>query len=107
MNAFFLKREKITGFFSYDSLTIYDGGSSTSPMMGKYCGDSVPPSHISSSKQIMVHFETNSYNGFNKGFELTYNPTSNYRINSKSTIWNYPVDYFKYNIVFFLSSRLC
>ena len=77
-----VKREKqTTSFFSYDSLTIYDGDSSTSPMMGKFCGDSIPPGHISSSKQIMVHFETNSFNDFNKGFELTYNPTSNNRIN--------------------------
>ena len=58
------------------------------PMKGKYCGDSIPPSHISSSTQIMVHFETNYYNGFNNGFKMIYNPTSNYRINLKSTLNN-------------------
>ena len=63
-------------FFSYDSLTIYDGGTSSSSMMGKYCGDSMPPSHISSSKEIVVHFETDG-SGVDKGFEMIYYPTSN------------------------------
>ena len=74
-----VKREKpITYFFSYDSLTIYDGGSGTSPMMGKYCGDSIPPSHISSSKEIMVHFKTSSATSYSiiiNGFKMEYNPT--------------------------------
>ena len=61
-------------FFSYDSLTIYDGGSYTSPMMGKYC-DSIPQGHISSSNEIMVHFETDSFNNVHDtGFKMEYNP---------------------------------
>ena len=69
------KRKVNNLFFSHDSLTIYDGGSITSPMMGKYCGDSIPPSHISSSKEIMVHFETASWTTCNNGFKMEYNPT--------------------------------
>ena len=70
------EKNKQTGFFSYDSLTIYDGGSSTSPMMGKYCGASIPPSQISSSKEIMVHFKTDQSNEMNyNGFKMEYNPT--------------------------------
>ena len=69
-----VKGEKQIYFFSYDSLTIYDGGSSTSPMMGKYCGASIPPSHISSSKEIMVHFKTALFIGLN-AFKMEYNPT--------------------------------
>ena len=53
---------------------MYDGGLSTSPIMGKYCGPSIPPSHISSSKEIMVCFETNNYNGNDNGFKMKYNP---------------------------------
>ena len=61
-------------FCSYDSLTIYDGGSYTSPMMGKYC-DSIPQGHISSSNEIMVHFRTlTQITGLN-GFKMEYNPT--------------------------------
>ena len=67
-------RKQTNIFFSFDFLIIYDGGSTTSPMMGKYCGDSIPPSHISSSKEIMVHFETASWTTGN-GFKMEYNPT--------------------------------
>ena len=68
-------RKQTTTFFSYDSLTIYDGGSSTSSMMGKYCGDSIPPSHVSSSNEILIYFEADDYNGNNNGFKTEYNPT--------------------------------
>ena len=44
-------------------------------MMGKYCGASIQPSYISSSKEIMVHFETDGYNGNENGFKMEYNPT--------------------------------
>ena len=77
-----MKKNKQHILLSYDFLAIYDGGSSTSPMMGKYCGASIPPSNISSSNEILVHLSTNHYNGNHKGFKLMYNPTGNYRINS-------------------------
>ena len=41
-------------FFSYDSLTVYDGDSNGSPMLGKYCGTSIPPNHISSNNNIFI-----------------------------------------------------
>ena len=44
-------------------------------MMGKYCGDSIPPSHVSSSNEILIHFEADYYNGNNNGFQMVYNPT--------------------------------
>ena len=65
-------------------MTIYDGGSSTSPMMGKYCGDSIPPSHISSSKEIMVHFKTVSWTYGNNGFKMEYRPTGNKSIQNNT-----------------------
>ena len=68
-----VKREKTTGFFSYDSLTIYDGGSSTSPMMGKYCGDSIPPSHVSSSIEVLIHFQSDG-DSTRAGFKMEYHP---------------------------------
>ena len=43
--------------------------------MGKYCGASIPPSHISSSKEIMVHFETDNFNVNDNGFKMEYSPT--------------------------------
>ena len=60
-------------FFSYDSLTIYDGGSSTSLMMGMYCGDSIPPSYVSSSNEILIHFQSDG-SETEAGFKIEYNP---------------------------------
>ena len=72
------KKNKQTGFFSYDSLTIYDGGSSTSPMMGKYCGNSIPPSHVSSSNEILIQFQSDEYeDDIGGGFQIEYNPLGN------------------------------
>ena len=42
--------------FSSDSLILYDGDSTSSLMLGIYCGDSNPPIHISSS--FFIHFQS-------------------------------------------------
>ena len=61
-------------------------------MMGKYCGDqnfnnfggAVPPSHVTSSYTILIHFQSNAgyshgslniYSGIGDGFKMEYNPT--------------------------------
>ena len=44
-------------------------------MMGKYCGASIPPSHISSGKETTVNFRTDNYNGYENGFKMEYHPT--------------------------------
>ena len=64
--------------FSYEALTIYDGGSNTSPIIGKYCGNSVPTSQTSSSNEIYVQFKTNYYDNDDGGFKLEYHPYSKY-----------------------------
>ena len=62
--------------FSDDRLRIFDGDSNTSPMLGNpYCGDSLPPSQISSSNQLFFHFYSNGY-GTSTGFKLEYNAKS-------------------------------
>ena len=43
--------------------------------MGKYCGDSIPPSHVSSSNEMLIHFEADDHNANNNGFKMEYNPT--------------------------------
>ena len=59
-----------------DSLTIFDGGSNTSPVLaGPYCGDSLPPSQISSSNNLFIHFHSNHHHT-ETGFKLEYNATS-------------------------------
>jgi hypothetical protein len=65
-------------FFSWDFLTIYDGGSNTSPRMGMYCGDSIPPSHASSNNEVLLNFHSDEANSFGDtygGFKMEYNPT--------------------------------
>ena len=59
--------------FSYDFLSIYDGDSSTSYMLGKYCGDSIPPSHVSSSNEVLIHFDSDT-GETEAGFKMEYNP---------------------------------
>ena len=75
-------------FFSYDLLTIYDGGSSASTMMGKYCGDSIPSRTVSSSKEILVHFESDE-SLTHSGFKMEYNPTGkqNTSIQNNNELW--------------------
>ena len=67
------KTEKYISF-SYDSLTIYNGGSSTSSMVGKYCGDSIPPNHDSSNNEVLIHFQSHGFGFGWVGFQLEYNP---------------------------------
>ena len=70
------EKQTICFFSYYDSLTIYDGGSITSPMMGRYCGFSIPNIHkSSSSNEILIHFETNHNDVNNIGFKIEYNPS--------------------------------
>ena len=84
------EKNKQPVFFSYDSLTIYDGGSSTSSMMGKYCGDSIPPSHVSSSNEILIQFQSDGSITYN-GFKMEYNPTGNTSIQNN---FEYYGDYY-------------
>ena len=58
---------------SYGSLTLYDGDSMTDPMIGEYCGQSFPPSSISSRNEIFIFFQSNCC-GNNIGFKLEYHP---------------------------------
>ena len=62
-----------TNFSSSDSLEIYDGASTSSDLIGKFCGNSPPPSQIiSSTNEILLHFETNMA-GTYEGFHIHYN----------------------------------
>ena len=47
--------------------------------MGKYCGDSIPPSHVSSSNEVLIHFQSDDY-GTRAGFKIGYNPIGNISI---------------------------
>ena len=42
--------------------------------MGIYCGDSIPPNHVSSSNEVLIHFYSNIHTT-EAGFQMEYNPT--------------------------------
>ena len=46
----------------------------SSPILGVYCGTSIPPSHISSSNKILIHFQTDDIVTKSGGFRMEYNP---------------------------------
>jgi len=58
-----------------DSLTIYDGHYYSSPVLGKYCGNSLPPDITSSTNQLFMKFKTD-VGGQYKGFKLQYKTSS-------------------------------
>ena len=41
--------------------------------MGKYCGDSIPPSHVSSSNEVLIQFKSDG-SQTRAGFKMEYNP---------------------------------
>ena len=42
-------------------------------MMGKYCGDSIPPSQVSSINEVLIHFQSDG-SATEAGFKMEYNP---------------------------------
>ena len=62
----------LVSYFSQDSLTVYDGGSTSSNLIGKFCGNSLPPGQIlSSTHELLLHFKTNNL-GIYDGFHIEY-----------------------------------
>ena len=60
---------------SLDSLTIYDGDTNVSRVLGQYCGNSKPPTYITSSNNAFVQFHTDD--SIRKpGFKILYDPYS-------------------------------
>ena len=51
---------------------VYEGDSNTSPMLGKYCGSTLPPNHVSLSNELLIVFETDQSISLT-GFYLEYN----------------------------------
>ena len=58
-----------------DYLTIYDGASDASAVIGEFCGDEVPASFISSTNEILLVFKSECRRN-HKGFQLEYKTSS-------------------------------
>ena len=48
-----------------------DGGDSSAPLVGRYCGQESPPEFASSSNQVLVRFKTD-WSVTHGGFRLRY-----------------------------------
>ena len=56
-------------------MTLYDGPSKTSPIISDvdfYCGMVQPNPLLSTSHEILVHFQSDNDGNVGNGFELTY-----------------------------------
>ena len=60
-------------------------------MIGKYCGDSIPPSHVSSSNEVLIHFQSDGSVTYG-GFKMEYNPTGNTSIQNNTEYYG---DYYR------------
>ena len=59
----------------YDSLTLYDGITTSAKKLGNsngYCGNSLPPRLYASSNQMLITFKTDNAH-VRKGFSLKFN----------------------------------
>ena len=56
---------------NYDFVYVYDGGSTSSPLIGNFHGSSLPAAITSSRKKLFVRFTTDS-SGRNSGFAAVY-----------------------------------
>ena len=61
----------------FDSLTLYDGDSNSAPIIGEYCGNSIPNNQISSTNSVLIHFESDG-SVTESGFQLEYQRSSEY-----------------------------
>ncbi|XP_078540690.1 embryonic protein UVS.2-like [Lissotriton helveticus] len=56
---------------AYDSLSIFDGSKTTSPLIGKFCGSSLVPPVTSTGSSLLLQFHSDESVSM-KGFQATY-----------------------------------
>ncbi|KAL3876182.1 hypothetical protein ACJMK2_034053 [Sinanodonta woodiana] len=77
-----------------DYLEVRDGHYVLSHLLGRFCGDTIPPSLISSDSRLWIEYRTSKGQG--KGFEAKYEAICGGAINKEQgqlTSPNYPDDY--------------
>ena len=57
--------------FRYDFVSVRDGGTTQSPLVGRYCGHSLPPSHLSTGNQLVIRFKSD-HSVSHEGFRASY-----------------------------------
>ncbi len=66
-----IKINRMDTELNQDFLTLYDGPSTSSPMLGTYSGNNIPPVVTSSTNKVLVRFTSNGATQ-GKGWLLTY-----------------------------------
>jgi len=66
-----LKFNKFDTENSYDVVNVYDGSSTSDPLLGSFSGNSLPPTISSSSDKMLITFTTNGSNS-SSGWFATY-----------------------------------
>ncbi|UYV64840.1 BMP1 [Cordylochernes scorpioides] len=56
---------------SYDLVAVYDGGEESAPLLGRFCGNKLPPEVVSTGFALMLRFRTDD-TITNKGFSAAY-----------------------------------
>ena len=57
--------------FRYDYVEMHEGGDEEAPLIGRYCGTTLPAEHVSSGNELYVRFKTDhSVSG--TGFRIRY-----------------------------------
>lgn len=59
----------------YDYVEVRDGNDLNSPVIGRFCGDQVPPQMKSSGNHLHILFTSDGYNNFD-GFVFTFQEIS-------------------------------
>lgn len=54
----------------YDDVSVYEGNSATSPLLKRFCGDSLPKPVKSKTNTVFVQFLTDDETGF-RGFKAS------------------------------------
>ena len=57
--------------FRYDFVSVRDGGTTQSPLVGRYCGHSLPSSHLSTGNQLVIRFKSD-HSVSHEGFRASY-----------------------------------
>ncbi|KAK2582771.1 hypothetical protein KPH14_005036 [Odynerus spinipes] len=74
----------------FDSVEIYDGDSINSPLIGRYCGDNMPPTVISNSNNVLVVF-ISDWTYESEGFSFTYETICGGEFNEETGVITSPM----------------
>ena len=52
-------------------MEVREGGDEESPLVGRYCGNTLPPSYVSQGNKVLVHFRSD-WSQAGLGFKAKY-----------------------------------